>query len=193
MILTDGMAHPGKLIEQAIVALLVTASTAAGDRVHRDRVDPFKKGKIPAIAIYMPEEEVDIDTSARTAPRELTREADVEMQLFVGGVDAEDVSDAMWDFQEQVENAMGADPYLGGAAGDSMLKGSRREIVETNGQSDPLVGVVTMVYGVTFRTAPVVSDELDDFLSVKADHRIVGAVEENQASDEFVVQELEET
>lgn len=190
MILTDGMAHQGKLIEQGIVALLVAASTMAGARVHRDRVDPFKKGRIPAIAIYMPDEEVDVDTSTNTAPRELTRLADVELQLFVGGVDAEAVSDSMWDFQEEVEIAMEADPYLGGAAADSILKGSSREIVETNGQSDPLVGVVTMIYAVTFRTSTT-PDELDDFLRVKAEHRIVGAVEENAAHDEFVVQDEE--
>lgn len=183
------MAHPGKLIEQGIQALLVAANTAAGARVHRDRVDPFKKGGIPAIAIYMPDEEVDQDASEGTAPRELTRYADVELQAFVGGVDAEDVSDAMWDLQEQIEAAMDADPYVDGAAGDSILKSSNREIIETDGKSDPLVGVVTMVYTVEFRTSPDAPANLDDFLRVGATHRIVGAGDDIAARDSFVVQE----
>ena len=42
------MAHPRKLLRQAVVALLVGANTAAAARVYDSRVDPFKKGKLPA-------------------------------------------------------------------------------------------------------------------------------------------------
>lgn len=190
MILHGVMAHQGKLIEHGLEALLIAANTAAGARVHRDRVDPLKKGGIPAIAIYIPDEEVDQDTSGGTAPRELKRDADVELQAFVGGQDAEAVSDAMWDLQEQIENAIDADPYIGGAAADSILKKSSREILETNGQSDPLVGVVTMTWTVTFRTSPAASDELDDFVRADAKERLVGGVPTTvPAEDLFIVQE----
>lgn len=179
------MAHQGKLIEQGLVAQLVAANTAAGARVHRDRVDPFKKGSLPAIALYIPDEEVDNDASEGTAPRELKRDADVEMQLLVGGVDAEVISDAMWDFQEQVENALDADPYIGGAAADAVLKRSSREIIEANGHSDPLVGVVTLVYTVTFRTQPGSVTATDDFLRVDAKHDLVGGVDDTEPAEDL--------
>lgn len=184
------MAHQGKLIEHGVVAQLVAANTMAGARFHRDRVDPLKKGALPAGAIYIPDEETDREASEGNAPRELKREADVELQLFVSGHDAEDISDAMWDFQEQVENAMDADPYIGGAAADSVLTRVSREIGEVNGRSSPLVGVVTMVYAVTFRTSPLAPGELDDFLRVKATHDTVEGVPDTvPAIDEFTVQE----
>ncbi len=184
------MAHQGKLIEQGLVTQLVAASTMAGARVHRDRVDPFKKGGIPAIAIYIPDEEVDQDASEGTTPRDLTRNADVELQMFIGGRDAETVSDLMWDFQEQVENALAADPFIAGAAARSMLKKSSREIIETDGKSDPLVGVVTMIYSVTFQTQPGAITAADDFKRVDAKYPIVGGVADTAVpEDTFTVQE----
>lgn len=184
------MAHPRKLLRQAVVALLVSANTAASARVYDSRVDPLKnRGKLPAISVYALSEDIDQEASANTAPRELTREAAVEVALFVGGVDEVAVVDAIDDLAEQVEAAMDADPYIGGKASDSMLAGTVIEVLEVNGGSDPLVGIAVLTYAVTYYSQPGIGTATDDFLSVKADHRIVGAVEENQASDEFVVQE----
>lgn len=181
------MAHQGKLIEQALVAQLIAAGTIAGARVHRDRVDPFKKGHLPAIALYIFDEETDLDASEGTAPRELTRQADVELQLFVGGQDAEDVSDAMWDFQEQIEASLTVDPYITSTAADSMLKRASREIFEGDGKSDPIIGVVTMVYTVTFQTS-LVDAVLDDFITVHADTDLVGGVADTAlTTDEYTV------
>lgn len=183
------MAHQGKLIEQGLVAQLVAANTVAAARVHRDRVDPFKKGDLPAIALYFTDEEVDRDASDGTAPRRLQRDGDVEFQLFVSGTDAEVISDAMWDFQEQVENALNADPYIAGAAGDLVFRKSSREIVEANGHSDPLVGVVTVTYAVTFQTYPAQtgSTATDDFLRANTEYRPVGTTAENEAVDSINV------
>lgn len=182
------MAHPGKLVEQGLEVVLVAAGTAAGARVHRDRVDPFKKGELPAIALYSPDEEVDEDRSTST---ELERAADLELQLFVGGADAEVVSDAMWDIQEQVENAMNANPSISGAAVDSVLRKVSREIVEANGASSPLVGIVTMTYSVTYRTDRTAGAALDDFVTVNATHKVQGGVADTVAPvEQFTVQEI---
>lgn len=184
------MAHQGKLIEHAAQAQLVDAGTMAGARVHRDRIDPFKKGAIPAIALYIPDEETDRPKSEDNTSRELTREADLELQAFVGGSDAEVVSDLMWDIQEQIENAFNADPYLGGTAAESILVKVSRELGEANGGSSPIVGVVTMIYAVTFRTTPLETDELDDFKRVKATHDLAGGVADSvPVVDQFNVQE----
>lgn len=187
MILTVSMAHPRKLIRQAVVALL-TGATAAGARVYGTRVDPLKK-TLPAISVYTLTEEIDQDATAGTAPRELVRNVQLEIVGFVAHTDAVSVDDAMDDLAEQIEAAMDVDPYLGVLAGDSMLLQTAMEVVEDNGRSDPLVGVVTLTYDVTFRTQPGAVTATDDFLRVGAKHRIVGAVDDIAAQDAFVVQE----
>lgn len=188
MILTAWMAHQRKLIRQAVVALLVGANTAAGARVKATRFDPHKKSQLPAIAVYTTSEPVDLGASENTAPRELTRNVKVEIVGFVAHTDALPVDDAMDDIAEQIEAAMDEDRYLGGKAADSILESTELEVVEGEG-SDPIVGVVSLTYSVTYRTSPAAPDDLQDFRSVDAKHRIVGAVEANQARDEFVVQE----
>lgn len=184
------MAHPRKLIRHAIVAQLIAASTAAGARVTGTRVEPHnRKTGLPAISVYTLREPVDQDQSAQTSPRELTRDVKVEIVGWVAHSDALPVDDAMDDLAEQIEAAMDGDPYLGGEAADSILEETVMQVVEDNGSSDPLVGVVALTYSVTYRTSPAAPADLADFLSVDAKHRIVGAVEENQARDQFVVQE----
>lgn len=188
MILTAGMAHPRKLIRQAVVAQLAGA-TAAGARVQGTRVEPHRKSQLPAISVYTLREPVDLDASAGTAPRELTRDVKVEIVGWVAHSDANPVDDAMDDLAEQIEAAMDADPYLGGKAGDSVLEETVMQVLEDDGRSDPLIGIVTLTYSVTYRTSPAAPDDLDDFNRVGATHQIVGAGDDNAAHDEFVVQE----
>lgn len=187
MILTTGMAHPRKLIRQAVVALL-TDATDAGARVKGTRVEPQKKSQHPALSVYTLSEQVDQD-STETAPRELKRDVKVEIAGWVIHTDALPVDDAMDDLAEQIEAAMDGDRYLNGTAGESVLVGTEMQVLEADGHSDPLVGIVTLTYSVTYRTSPAAPAGLDDFLSVDAKHRIVGAVEANQVDDQFVVQE----
>lgn len=189
MILTLGMAHPRKLIRQAVVALLVDANTAAEARVLGTRVEPHKKSQLPAISVYTLREPIDQDASAGTAPHEIVRDLKLEVVGWVAHTDALPVDDAMDDLAEQIEAAMDADPYLGVLAGDTVLEDTVMQVLEDDGRSDPLIGIVTLTYSVTYRTSPAAPSDLDDFLSVDAAHRMVGAVEANQARDVFVVQE----
>lgn len=189
MILTAWMAHPRKLIRHAVVALLVSANTAAGARVSGTRVEPHKKSGLPAISVYTLREPIDQERSEGTAPRELTRDVKVEIVGWVAHSDELPVDDAMDDLAEEIEAAMDADPFIGGEAGDSVLEETVMQVLEDDGRSDPLIGIVTLTYSVTYRTSPAAPADLHDFRSVDAKHRIVGAVEGNQARDEFVVQE----
>mgnify|MGYP001612032068 FL=1 len=84
---------------------------------------------------------------------------------------------------------LGAAKHVGGASGETRLRHTRMQVVEDNGRSDPMIGIVALTYAVTYRTDRVAQPPLDDFLSVDAKHRIVGAVEANQGRDIFVVQE----
>lgn len=189
MILTAWMAHPRTELRQAVIALLVNANTAAGARVEDTRVDPIGNAKLPLITVYTLSEPVDVAASAQAAPRELKRDVQIEIAGFVAHSDAVPVATAMDNLAAQIEAAMDADPYLSGKAGDSMLEDTELEVRAENGRSDPLIGIVTLTYSATYRTQPGAVTATDDLLRVKATHKIVDAVDENAANDEFVVQE----
>lgn len=180
------MAHPRTLLREAVVAQL-TDATAAGSRVYDTQIDPHRKGSLPAISVYTLSEPVEPD-AANTAPRELTRVPNVEIAGWVSGGDGSAVARAMDNLAGEIEAAMDADRYFAGTAGESVLEGTEMEIRAENGRSDPLIGIVVLTYSVTYRTIPAVA--LDDFLRVKATHRVVGGVSDTvPASDEFTVQE----
>lgn len=186
MILTAVMAHPRSLIRHTVVALL-RGATAAGLRVSATRIEPHKRSQLPAISVYTLREPVDPDRSV-TSPRELTRELKVEITAWVAHSDAIPADDAMDAIAEQIEASMDHERYLDGTVADSILENTEMQIVEDDGRSDPIVGIVTLTYSVTYRTSAL-DPVLADFLTVDAAHRIVGAVEANQANDQFTVQE----
>lgn len=184
------MAHQRKLIRQAVVALLISANTAAGSRVQGTRVEPHKKSQLPAVSVYTLSEPV-APESAVTSPRELTRELKLEITGWVAHTDGIPVDDAMDNLAEQIEAAMDVDQYLGGKAADSILEETEMQVIEDDGRSDPLVGIVTLTYSVTYRTAPAAPANLDDFLSVDATQKIAGGVPSTVSpNDQFIVQEV---
>lgn len=187
MILTAGMAHPRKLIRQAVVTLL-TNVTAAGARVSKTRFDPHRKSQLPAISVYSLSEPVR-PGSAETAPRELTRDLKIEIAAWVPHTDAIPVDDAMDNIAEQIEAAMDADRYLNGAAGESILESTEMAVVEDDGKSDPTIGIVALVYSVTYRTTQG-ETATDDFITVNSTQDIVGGVVDTvPIVDQFTVQE----
>lgn len=179
------MAHPRKVIRHAVVDLLTAASTAAGARVFATRVEPIKRTALPTISVYTLGEPVRPGAD-QTAPRELTRDVKVEIAGWVAHSDSLSVDDAMDDLAEQIEAAMDADPYLGGAAGDSVLESTE---IEVRDDGERLIGIVALTYSVTYRTSPEAPADLDDFLRAGVTHQIVGAEANNTASDLVTVQE----
>ncbi len=188
MILTTGMAHQRKLIRQAVVALLTNA-TPAGARVQGTRIEPHKKSQLPAISVYTLSEETD-KSSAETAPLELTRELKLEVTGWVAHSDALPVDDAMDDLAEQIEQIMASDYYLGDTVAAQMLESTEMQVLEDDGRSDPLIGIITLTYGITYRTAPLESGgDVRNFVTVDAQQKIVGGVADTAiAEDTFVVE-----
>jgi hypothetical protein len=100
------------------------------------------------------------------------------------------VDDAMDALAEQVEAAMDADPYFGGEAAESILEETTMQVLEDDGRSDPMVGVITLSYAIKYRTSPAPGAALDDFRTVGATHDLAGGVPDTlPASDLFTVQE----
>lgn len=183
------MAHPRKLVRDAVTALLTNA-TAAATRVFPTRIEPIRKSSLPAIAVYTLSEDVTPDT-ANTSPRELLRVVKVEIAGFVAHSEAIPVDDAMDALAEEIEAAMDGDRYLAGAAGDSVLESTALQVREDDGHSDPLLGIVTLTYAVEYRTSPI-AGPLDDFLTATSAEQVVGGIPADTvpASDAFTVQEL---
>jgi hypothetical protein len=182
------MAHPRTLVREAVVAALMNA-TAAGQRVTDTKVEPLKKGEMPAISVYTPSEPVRTD-SEDTAPRELTRDVKVEIIGWVVHHASHPVARAMDDLALDIEIVMDANRYLDGAAGESILEDTTMEVLEQD-RADPLIGVVMLTYSVTYRTQPSPT-ALDDFLRAKATHQVVGGVPDTvpAADGPFTVQEI---
>ncbi len=169
-----------------MVAVLTNA-TAAGTRVYDTRVEPMKKAPLPTISVYTTREPVR-EGAENTAPRELTRDVQVEIIGWVMHTAAVNVAKAMDNLAEEIETAMDANRFLGGEASESVLEDTEMEILEESG-GDPLVGRITLTYSVTYQTSPAES-VLVDFLRAKATHAVVSAVPDTPpAIDEFTVQE----
>jgi hypothetical protein len=166
------MAHPRTLVREAVVAALTNA-TAAGTRVTDTRVEAHKKHELPAISVYTLREPVRPDSDP-TAPRELTRDVKVEIAGWVAHTAALPAARALDNLALEIETVMDANRYLSGAAGESILEDTEIQIVDDSG-ADPLIGIITLTYSVTYRTAPSES-VLVDFLRAKATYQLTGGV-----------------
>lgn len=137
------MAHQRELISQAVVALLIAASTAAGSRVYATRTDPFKKGGLPALSVYTLNDPANADASSEME----------EAHALALEIAAWADPSAINSLAKQVEDAMRADPYFGGLASDSVITGTVIEVVEQDGRSDPVVAIAVLTYAVTYHIA----------------------------------------
>ena len=193
------MAHQRTLIRQAAIATLIAANTAAGSRVEDSRIDAHKKGELPAITVFtLGDEEVDMDLSAQSAPRELTRKLELLIVGFVAHTDAVPAALAMDNLAAQIEAALDIDRYISGAlppltsgtAAESILASTSTDIREGDGRSDPLVGIVTLTYEVTYRTDAATTGTLVDLGAVDVKFPLPGASPDTPiAEDTFTVQE----
>src|SRR6185312_6120986 len=106
------MAHQRKLIRKAVAALLVAANTAAGARVASTLVDATKQSELPKVVVFTSSEDLDEELSAKSAPRELTRQLELQIVGLVAHSTAVPADDAVDNLAEQIEAAMDADRYI---------------------------------------------------------------------------------
>jgi hypothetical protein len=155
--------HPRQAIRHAVVAQLL-GQTAAGSRVYPDRRVPFQRVELPALAVYVPTESVELQSRA-TAPRELDRRAQVVVEALVQ--QAESVDDALDAIALEVENALHRDWTLGGVASDLLLTSTETDVVDTGKQ---LIGVVRLEFEVRYYSEAVPAATLDDFKTADVRH-----------------------
>lgn len=143
MILTTEMAHPRESIVEAVVALLIAAGTAAGARVSNTRIEPHKKGALPALSVYALNDSENADASS-----EMEQAYDIELEVAVWAI-----PDEVNALMAEVQTAMRADPYIGGLASDVGAPGTVIGLAQENGRSDPTVAVGVLTYPVTYHIA----------------------------------------
>lgn len=157
------MPHPRQIIRHAVVAQLVD-KTAAGARVYPARRIPLQRVELPAVAVYVPTESVEV-TSRATAPRELDRRVQLVVEAIVQ--QAENADDALDELALGVENALHADWTLGGVASDLLLVNTEVDVVDDGRQ---LIGVVRLEWEVRYYSDAVPLAELDDFKTADVQH-----------------------
>lgn len=148
--------HPRAEIRAAIVAALA-GKTAAGSRVFSTRVIPLRKVEIPALAVFVRLEEVDVEGSQNAAPLELDRMADVLVEGYVEA--GENVDDALDALSLEVEAAMGEDITFGGKAARSLLARTELEVMD---EGDRLRGLAQWTFRVQYFSYVTTAQPTDD-------------------------------
>ena len=176
--------HQRKIIRDAVKAALVAAVTAASTRVSANRQNAFRQKELPAIDLVNVSDDVS-DDSINTAPRELKHDYILAVRGWVVVTDAvDDVMDAL---AKEIETAMHADPYFGGACADSILSSTDFSFQP---QGNLELGTVSLFYGFKYRTdAPEAPTGLDNFNTAYATHNLGNAVHPDEdAEDDIEVQ-----
>src|SRR5262245_29763898 len=172
------MPHQREIVRKAVRDALIDR-TDAKRRVTTTRVIPYRKTDCPAITVYTLTESV--SEAENTAPRELTRELDVEIVGWVS--EGPQMDDALDDLALQIETAIHADPTLGGAAGDMVMQSTEASVSK---DGDCLLGLITLKYTATYRTmAPEADDSLPDFLTADVLYD-VGVPETGQEAEDLI-------
>lgn len=135
--------HPRQLIRVAAVAQLV-GKTAAQDRVFKTKVTPWKQQQMPGIAVYTLEE----DNTPRLP--DLDRDLTLSILGVVEHRDDVDVDDELDALALEIEDAVNADPTIGGTATLTFLSNTKIDLVDEQGRP---VGAVRLNFTAKYRTS----------------------------------------
>lgn len=180
--------HQRILIRRAVRDKLIAANTPAGTRVVPTRIVSWRPNELPAISIYTLSESVD-ESSAETAPRELTRRPKLIIECALKMTDAfvaansNNIDDALDEFALMVERAISVDYTLGGTVSDVWLSDTDIDILE---KGDQLIGVISLTFSPKYYSYfPDAADvPLDNFSTADIRHSLANAVNvDNQAHD----------
>ena len=112
------MSHVRQQIRDAVVTA-VTGLTTTGSNVFASRVYPVEDSSLPCLAVFTNEESAEHLTMSARGSRPMNR----VLELVVAGVAqaTSSLDDTLDTIIKEAEEAIAADPTLGGIARDSML------------------------------------------------------------------------
>ena len=117
----------------------LTGLTTTGSNVYESRVYPLDNGKLPALLIYT-KSEVSMPIVIGT-DRSMSRELSVVVEGYVKST--ANFDDTIDTICKEVEEAIAADPTLGGLAKDTYIESTD---IEFNAEAEKPVGYVTMTF-----------------------------------------------
>lgn len=117
----------------------LTGLTTTGSNVYESRAYPLDNGKLPALLIYT-KSEVSMPIVIGT-DRSMSRELSVVVEGYVKSTSNFD--DTIDTICKEVEEAIAADPTLGGLAKDTYIESTD---IEFNAEAEKPVGYVTMTF-----------------------------------------------
>lgn len=142
-----------KQITKAVEALLKASLPTVEGRVYRSRVRHIQSTRLPAIGVYGLKEDLDDEG---TSPPRYTRDLTLSVEVVANG---EAMDDTLNDLSDAVEDALLADPTLGGLVQDLGLRKVELSLAE---KGDELVGCARVDAGVWYERVRQQPD-LDDF------------------------------
>jgi len=140
-------------IVTAVAAMLRAVLPAVDGRVFPSRVRHIQSARLPAIGVYGLKEALDDEG---TSPRRYTRDLTLAVEVVANG---EGMDATLNELADAVEDALEADPTLGGLVQDLELRGVEISLAE---KGDELVGCARVDAGVWYERARQLPD-LDDF------------------------------
>ncbi|NDY41253.1 hypothetical protein G3N55_00110 [Dissulfurirhabdus thermomarina] len=169
------MAHPRKLIRDAVVQLLAAGATAAGSRVWPGRYRRLSPQELPALLVYCRQDEA--GRRIADAPRLYGRELRLVVAAVVAGTGALD--DQLDDLAREVEVLLENNETLGGLCLDLVYAGTRLEV---DADVDPPVGQAEIEWLVTYED-DLKTPVADDFLEADVTWNIPGTPDTEEAQD----------
>lgn len=144
-------------------------ATAARDRVKTSRLAPARVAELPAIHVYIAQEEI---TVSAEGTRELERKANLVVEGWVAlTADSEAVEDALDDLSLEIETALDRNLYLG----DTVFSCTPTTVeVGLKVDGDRPMGCVHMEFDAIFHTDLRVLAPVDDFKVANVDHDTAG-------------------
>lgn len=143
------MSHVRQQIREKVALVLSTASAAA--TISQSRVHALPAGTTTAALVYTVSETV-TDTTL-TRPRALMRELVLAIELVARAT--ADLDDTLDGLCVKAEEAIGADPTLGGLAKDTIL---RTTTINQRFEGDAPIGSARLEFLVMYRTSETDSD-----------------------------------
>lgn len=158
------MAHPRKIIREAVKALLLNQTDAA-DRVYSNRSRPQNVNKLPAIGIYNVGDSAEVFDES---PRRYRRRFNIAVDCYVKYSGGEEVDDILDDLADQVEKAVFADTTAGGTVDDIRLGETSDVMVSVQREQ---TAMLTITWQATlYQDAPEAdADLLDDMTATHVD------------------------
>jgi hypothetical protein len=140
--------HQRILIRKAIKDLLVAGGTDAGGRVFTGRVDPLFRSDLPAILIYSTEESVEREDIEEVGLRKRTAQVVVKGAVRASAGAEIGFDDQLDALAEQIEAVMDANPLLNQTAETVWFDETEFSL---SGESEDLLGVVSLTYSISYR------------------------------------------